>query len=148
MFSPRSNIAGRVRTARGHTLAELAVALSLTAIASTAVLAGSAALRNAVNLSAGRQQLAAVLEYARRESYRRAQTAQVGADAAGRALVVRIAGLADQRFDLVGGRIVAAPSRGHVSFFESGLAENATFTIAGDSGRTYDVIVNQRGEIR
>jgi Tfp pilus assembly protein FimT len=99
----------RRRSADGHTIVELAAALSIATIAATGVISGVTSLRDAISLLSARQQLAGALEYARRETYR---------------------------------------TRGHVRFFASGLAENATFTIANVRGDEADIVVNQRGEIR
>jgi hypothetical protein len=112
------------------------------------VVSGVTSLRDAVSLLSARQQVAGALEYARRETYRSGATAEVRPDPGGRALRVNVAGLPERVFILQRSRVVDQPTRGHVRFFASGLAENATFTISNASGAEADVIVNQRGEIR
>jgi Tfp pilus assembly protein FimT len=138
----------RRRSADGHTIVELAAALSIATIAATGVISGVTSLRDAISLLSARQQLAGALEYARRETYRRGATSQVQPDQSGRVLRVTIAGLPERVFLLQRSRVVDQPTRGHVRFFASGLAENATFTIANVRGDEADIVVNQRGEIR
>lgn len=134
--------------AQGHTLVELAAALSIAAVAAIGVVSGATSLRDAVSLLTGRQRVAGALEYARRESYRRGETAELRTDSNGRTLRVTIAGVSGREFTLQRSRVIDRPARGRVRFFASGLAENATFTIAAASGGEADIIVNQRGEIR
>lgn len=134
--------------AQGHTLVELAAALSIATVAATGVVSGATSLRDAVTLLSARQQVAGALEYARRESYRRAVAAELRPDSSGRTLHVTIAGSPERVFRLQRSRVIDQPTRGHVRFFASGLAENATITIATASGGEADIIVNQRGEIR
>lgn len=136
------------RNKAGHTLVELAAVLAIMTIAAAVASSGIAALRDGVSLLSTRQQVAAALEYARREAYRRATTGRVAAGADGHSLNVAVDGLPLRHFTLDRGRIIDQPARGHVSFFASGLAENSTFTIANLGGVEARVIVNQRGEIR
>lgn len=139
---------GGSRGRSGHTVAELATALALTGIAAVTVVSSAAALRGGVALLNGRRQVASIFEHARREAYRLARTVEAHPHTDGRAFVVRMAGRPDRNFSIASGRIVAMPARGYVSFYASGLADNATFTLEETGGGRADIIVNQRGEIR
>lgn len=144
----RARIIDFDRSTSGHTLVEFAAALSLASIAAATVVSGVSALRDAVSLLTARQQLAGVLEFARREAYRRGTTVEARPGLDGRSLRVSIAGIPPRNFELERSRIVATPARGYVRFFASGMADNATFTIATGDGSQANVVVNQRGEIR
>lgn len=136
------------RGVKGYTLFELAAALSLGALAVGSVASGARALGEGLSLISERQVVASAFEHARREAYRGNQptTARPGADQ--RSLVIEVQGANTRVFTLDRTRIVAGPRRGHVRFFGSGLAENATFTIANATGAQASIVVNQRGEIR
>ena len=135
-------------TSPGFTLLELAAVISLATISATTGFSGLTALRDAAALSTARQQLAGALEHARTEAYRLGTTVDARPIRNGQALSVAIAGSEETTFDLRDSRIVGVPARGYVRFFASGLAQNATFTVAVESGPQADVVVNQRGEIR
>lgn len=129
----------------GATLLELAAAMSLGGLAAVAVLAGLRPLTDAARANAARAVLVEAMIEARRLAYRSEEPAAVSVPIG--AVAVRILP-SGRRFELGRGvTVVAAPSDEAVEFRASGLADNATVTVA--AGRsTASVVVNQRGIVR
>jgi hypothetical protein len=141
----RSRAMSYRRPQHGATLLETCAALALSSIAALTVVAGARPLTCAVRIGAARTVLAGALLEARREAYARSTTVSVEARVGDGQVVVHPPGSAHRLGD--GVSLTSVPSDGNVQFRATGLADNATLSIA--CGRsTASVVVNQRGVIR
>jgi prepilin-type N-terminal cleavage/methylation domain-containing protein len=137
------------RPSAGFTLLELVAGMAVAAIATASVAAGAGALARRVELSASRRSLVSALLDARRQAYLSREAVEVAVHSGDRELRVR-AGADEDVIPLDHSVYVArAPSSGHVRFFGSGLADNATVELAVPGSEAHaSVVVNQRGMIR
>jgi hypothetical protein len=131
---------------------ELVVSLALLSLVGLGAWSGLESLQASARLEAARMDLLVALCEARRSAYATQETVFAAAAVGDTDVVVRRADGSERRVPLRDGlAIVGAPARGGVSFWQSGWAENGTFTVgwpsAGHRG-TAAVIVNQRGRIR
>lgn len=124
---------------------EACAALALTSLAAFAVVSGMRPLSCAVRIAAARTVLTGALLEARREAYATESTVSVEARSGNAEVIVTPPGSARPLGD--GISLTSTPSDGNVRFRGSGLADNATLSIACDAS-TASVVVNQRGVIR
>jgi hypothetical protein len=134
-----------VSAARGATLLETCAALALVAAAATSVLGGLRPLACAFEVEAARSMLIDAMLEARRLAYESESNVAVATTVGASSVRVQPSGKQRALGERV--RVTAAPSDGNVTFRSTGLADNATVSIACDSS-TASVIVNQRGVIR
>ena len=130
---------------------ELIVATTLAATAAALLVGGLRSIGRASSLASARRQVVATLQAARSHAYRSATPAQVRVQTGSRTLMLQRDGLPDQARDLPAQtRIEEAPRRAAVRFFASGLADNATISVAipGATGSPVRTVVNQRAMIR
>jgi len=130
---------------RGATLLETCVALALSSLAALAVLGGLRPLSCALRVEAARTTLIDALLEARRAAYEGETTALIAARAGDRSVVVDPPGSQRSLGDDV--TLTTGPADGDVQFRGTGLADNATLSIACGAA-TASVVVNQRGVIR
>lgn len=148
MNSRRSDSLPRVlrsRGLRGATLLETCAALALSSLAALAVLGGLRPLSCALRVEAARTALVDALLEARRAAYENEANVAVAAKAGDRSVVVVPPG--NER--LLGDDVTlsAGPADGDVQFRATGLADNATLSVACGAS-TASVVVNQRGVVR
>ncbi len=129
----------------GATLLETCAALALVAAAATSVLGGLRPLACAFEVEAARSMLIDAMLEARRLAYESESNVAVATVVGASSVRVQPSGKQRSLGERV--RISAAPSDGDVAFRGTGLADNATVSIACGSS-TASVIVNQRGVIR
>lgn len=129
----------------GSTLLDACAALALSSLAAFAVVSGMRPLSCAVRVAAARTVLTGALIEARREAYATETTVSVQARSGEAEVIVTPPGSARVLGD--GVSLTSAPTDGNVQFRGSGLADNATLSIACDAS-TASVVVNQRGVIR
>jgi len=130
---------------RGATLLETCAVLAVSGTLSAAFLGGLKPLACAVRVQAARETLVDALLEARRRAY--AQEATVSVRARAGDTFVTLGWNHGERTLGDGVALASAPSDGDVQFRASGLADNATLSLAC-SASTASVIVNQRGVIR
>lgn len=135
----------RKRGQHGVGMLDLCAALALSAAATGAVLSGLRPLACALRVEAARTAVIDTLLQARREAYAGETSVTVEARRGSGSVVLRPSGL--ERSLGPGVTLIAGPADGTVRFRSSGLADNATLTVAC-SGSTASVVVNQRGVIR
>lgn len=141
---PTHNVSNRPAQ-RGATLLETCAALALSSVAALTVVSGARPLSCAVRIGAARTVLAGALLEARREAYARDTAVSVEAHVGDGEVVVDPPGSARRLGD--GVSLTAVPSDGNVQFRATGLADNATLSIACERS-VASVVVNQRGVIR
>ena len=130
---------------RGTTLLDTCAALALSSAAALAVISGVRPLSCAVRVGAARTALVGVLLEARRVAYASGINVSVETHPGGGEVVVRPPGSARRLGD--GVSFTSVPSDEDVQFRATGLADNATLSIACE-GSSASVVVNQRGVIR
>jgi len=141
------NQARKCGGSRGFSLLELAFALALSASAAAGVAAASRKTMAALQLAAAKRTAVLALLNARRSAYLGHQTAELELRTGARELIPRIPGSASvgPTFRFAPGIALRdVPARGHVRFYPSGLADNATITL-GTGDATTSIVVNQRG---
>ena len=132
-------------TAHGSMLLELCAALALVAAAAAALLGGLRPLACAFQIEAARSALVDAMLEARRLAYENESTVAIATAVGSNSVRVGPAGHARPLGDHTS--ITAGPSDGSVAFRGTGLADNATVSIACGSA-TASVVVNQRGVVR
>ncbi len=143
----------------GHTLLEVAAVLAFATVAVLASLSTLQSLSRQARIETARQGLMRALVQARRLAYTSGHRVDLSSQPGEPRLVVSTGdyanhsgngGSATATIELPpGAYVVDAPSDGVVSFFASGLAENATITVnAGCEGCETKVVVNQRSGLR
>lgn len=127
------------------TLLETCAVLALASIGAVGALAGAKPLACALRVSAARNVLISALFEARRQAY--ATETSVAVETSAGDGFVTLAPPGVQRALGAGVVLTAVPADGDVLFRASGLADNATLTLACDESRA-SVVVNQRGVVR
>jgi len=130
---------------QGATLLDTCAALALASAAALAVISGARPLSCAIRVGAARTALVGALLEARRAAYASETSVIVETRAGSDEVVVNPPGSARRLGD--GVLLTSVPSDGNVQFRATGLADNATVSIACD-GSEASVVVNQRGVIR
>ncbi|HYB98574.1 MAG TPA: hypothetical protein VEC57_05505 [Candidatus Limnocylindrales bacterium] len=130
---------------RGATMLELTMAMAVAGLLAALTAAGVRPLAASVAVEASRMAVLDALTEARRRAYERESNVQVEL-AAGSGSVVLQPGARKRRL-ADGVAITAAPADGTIEFRASGLADNATVTLAAGAA-TATVVVNQRGVVR
>jgi hypothetical protein len=137
--------------ARGVSLLELVAAVGVTTL--IAGLTGSALSRlaRATAVQSARVRVMNALLEARRLAYATESTVEVTGAIGDAAVVIRTTDGESRAAVLPAGTaIMHFPASGHVRFFASGLADNATVTVGSAEGTAAEeqIIVNQRGLVR
>lgn len=140
MESPR-----RRHREQGATLLETCAALALASALSLALMAGLKPLACAVHVHAARETLTDALLEARRRAYATETTAVLKAKAGDGFVTTSWSGTPRPLGE--GVTLASGPADGDVQFRASGLADNATLSLACSTS-TASVVVNQRGVIR
>jgi len=133
----------------GFGLLEAVVALAVAALAALAASLATREAISAIRLDIARCTLSLALLEARREAYARESTCELRVPRGATETVLLASERAPQATPLPRGIFVAATNRrAAVRFHGSGFADNATLVLAdATTGRTVEVVVNQRGGI-
>ena len=137
--------------ARGTSLLELVATLGLMTLVAGGSGAALAGLARATAVQSARVRVMSALLEARRRAYAHEATTEVTGEIGATSISIRAEDGASHVASLPTGTVITRfPASGHVRFFASGLADNATIGLGSADGRAAEeqIVVNQRGLVR